>query len=187
MLDRKTGSEGETMRVEFIAYAGDCRVSGATMLAQGERLTDLLNRELAIAVEGARLASHADGHVVEVGDITLDMDDLFAIEALDPRGEPARRLHTVRHRLEVRLGPYTVLGQMHTKPGGRPLVAIAQRSPMVPLTNATIAFNMGDGIEAMDVETLIINRSLAEWVRADAGDDLPALFGVPLTAPHRGI
>jgi hypothetical protein len=31
------------MRVEFIAYAGDCRVSGATTLADGERLTDVLN------------------------------------------------------------------------------------------------------------------------------------------------
>jgi hypothetical protein len=175
------------MRVEFIAYAGDCRVSGATTLADGERLTDLLNRDLTIVVEGARLTSHADGHAVEVGQITLDRDDLFAIEALDPRGEPARRLHTVRHRLEVRLGPYTVLGQMHTRPGGRPLVAIAQRSPMVPLTSATIAFNTGDGIEAVDVETMIVNRSLAEWVRADTGDDLPALLGVPVAVPHPAI
>jgi hypothetical protein len=138
-------------------------------------------------VDGARLTSHADGHTVEVGQITLDRDDLFAIEALGPRGEPARRLHTVRHRLEVRLGPYTVLGQVHTRPGGRPLVAIAQRSSMVPLTSATIAFNTGDGIEAVDVETLIVNRSLTEWVRADPGDDLPALFGVPVALPHPAI
>jgi hypothetical protein len=175
------------MRVEFIAYAGDCRVSGATTLADGERLTDLLNRDLTIVVDGARLTSHADGHTVEVGQITLDRDDLFAIEALGPRGEPARRLHTVRHRLEVRLGPYTVLGQMHTRPGGRPLVAIGQGSPMVPLTNATIAFNTDNGVEAIDVGTLIINRSLAEWVRADAGDDLPALVGVPVAVPHPAI
>lgn len=175
------------MRVEFIAYAGDCRVAGATTLADGERLTDVLNRDLTIVVEGARLTSHADGHTVEVGEITLERDDLFAIEALGPRGHSSRRIHTVRHRLEVRLGPYTVLGQLHTMPGGRPLVAIGQRSPMIPMTNATIAFNTGDGIEVMDVETLIINRSLAEWVRADAGDDLPALVGVPVAAPHPAI
>jgi hypothetical protein len=176
-----------TKRVEFIAYAGDCRVAGATTLGDGERLTDVLNRDLTIVVEGARLTSHADGHTVNVGEITLDRDDLFAIEAMGPRGEPARRLHTVRHRLEVRLGAYTILGQMHTRPGGRPLVAIAQRSPMVPLTSATIAFNTGDGVEAVDVETLIINQSLAEWVRADAGGDLPALFGVPVAAPAPAI
>jgi hypothetical protein len=58
---------------------------------------------------------------------------------------------------------------------------------MVPLTSATIAFNTGDGIEAVDVETLIINRSLAEWVRTDVGDDLPSLVGVPVAAPHPAI
>jgi hypothetical protein len=57
---------------------------------------------------------------------------------------------------------------------------------MVPLTSATIAFITDDGVEALDVETLIINRSLAEWVRADAGD-VPALFGVPVAAPHAAI
>lgn len=137
-------------------------------------------------MEGARLTSHADGHTIDVGDIALARDDLFAIEALGPRGEPSRRIHTVRHRLEVRLGPYTVLGQMHTMPGGRPRVAMGQRSPMVPLTNATLAFNGPDGVEVMDVETLIINRSLADWVRADASD--PQVFaGVPAAAPHPAI
>jgi hypothetical protein len=174
------------MRVEFIAYAGDCQVAGSTTLADGERLSDILNREPTIVVEGARLTSHADGHTIDVGEIVLERDDLFAIEALGPRGDTARRIHTVPHRLEVRLGPYTILGQLHTLPGGRPLVAIGQRSPMIPLTNATIAFNGTDGVEAMDVETLIINRSLADWVRADY-DDLPAFAGVPVAAPHRAI
>jgi hypothetical protein len=187
MLSRGHEAEKETMRVEFIAYAGDCRVAGATTLADGERLTDVLNRDLTIVVEGARLTSHADGHTVEVGEITLERDGLFAIEALGPRGQSSRRIHTVRHRLEVRLGPHTVLGQLHTMPGGRPLVAIGQRSPMIPMTNATIAFNTDDGIEALDIQTLIINRSLAEWVRADAGDDLPTLVGMPVAPLHPAI
>jgi len=174
------------MRVEFIAYAGDCRVAGSTTLADGERLTDILNREPTIVVQGARLTSHADGHTIDVGEIVLERDELFAIEAVGPRGETARRIHTVRHRLEVRLGPYMVLGQLHTLPGGQPLVAIGQRSLMVPLTNATIAFNDNGGVEAMDVETLIINRSLADWVRADA-DELAAFAGVRVAAPYGAI
>ena len=128
------------MRIEFIAYAGDCQVAGSTTLADGERLTDILNREPTILVEGARLTSHADGHTIDVGEIVLERDELFAIEAVGPRGETARRIHTVRHRLEVRLGPYMVLGQLHTLPGGRPLVAIGQRSLMVPLTNACLLY-----------------------------------------------
>jgi hypothetical protein len=171
------------MRVEFIAYAGDCRVSGVTTLGRGERLTDLLNRSPTIVVEAARLTSHADGRTVEAGELSLEQEDLFAIEALDPRGEPGRRIHTVRHRMEVRLGPYTVLGQLHSRPGAKPLVAMGQRLSMIPLTNATIAFNTDDGVEAMDVGTLIINRSLADWVRADASE-LPAFVGVRQVAPY---
>ena len=57
---------------------------------------------------------------------------------------------------------------------------------MVPLTNATIAFNTDHGVDAIDVGTLIINRSLADWVRADAGD-MPELLGVPVVAPAPAI
>jgi hypothetical protein len=90
------------MRVEFIAYAGDCRVAGATTLGDGERLTDVLNRDLTIVVEGARLTSHADGHTVEVGEIALDRDDLFAIEAIGPRG--SRRAGSTRSGTAWRCG-----------------------------------------------------------------------------------
>ncbi len=44
-----------------------------------------------------------------------------------PRGEKARRIHTVRHRLELKAGPYTVPGQFHTTPGSPPLRAIGWR------------------------------------------------------------
>jgi hypothetical protein len=93
------------MRVEFIAYAGDCRVAGATTLAEGERLTDLLNRELTIVVDGARLTSHADGHTVEVGEIALERDDLFAIEALGPRRGVAQDTHDPNPRCRHRSLP----------------------------------------------------------------------------------
>lgn len=167
------------MRVKFIAYAGDCQVAGATTLPDGERLTDHLNRDAMILVDRAQLTSLADGHTFDAGDIELKRDDLFAIEALGQRGEAARRIHTVRHRLEVRMGPYTILGQLHTAPGGQPLAAISRRAVMIPLTGATIAFNTSTGVEALDVQTLIINRALAEWVRADAGD-LPVFPSVPI-------
>ena len=174
------------MLVEFTAYAGDCLVRGTLAVPDGERFTDFVNRQPEFTITNAELVSYADGHTVTLDEVSLVRDDLFAIDAREPRGETARRIHTVPHRLEVRLGPYMVLGQLHTLPGGRPLVAIGQRSPMIPLTNATIAFNDDSGVEAMDVETLIINRSLADWVRADA-DELPAFAGVPVAAPHGAI
>ena len=42
------------------------------------------------------------------------------------------------------------------------------------------------GVEALDVEALIIDRSLAEQVRTGAGD-ASGLFGVPVAAPHAAI
>ena len=50
---------------------------------------------------------------------------------------------------------------------------------MVPLTNATLAFNAADGLHVRDADALIVNRRLAEWVRADMSD-LPAFAGVPV-------
>jgi hypothetical protein len=167
------------MLIDFIAYAGDCRVTGMFDLADGERLSDVLNDAAAITLRNARLTSHADGHEVELESVEIDIDDLFAVEVVGSRGHQEQRIHTVRHRLELRLGPYSVLGQLHTLPGGRPLVAIAGRAPMVPLTNATLAFNAGDGLNVRDVETLVVNRHLAEWVRADSSE-LPAFPGVPV-------
>lgn len=160
----------KSMRTAFIAYAGDCRVSGQVDSESDERLTDMLNRQSALTIHQAQLSSHVDGHVVELDEITLDRSDLFAIDAPDARSERSRRLHTVRHRIEIQLGPYAVLGQLHTLPGGRPLVTIGQRGPMIPLTNATIAYNDGARVVAQDVGTLIVNRELVTWVRAEASD-----------------
>lgn len=166
------------MLVEFTAYAGDCLVRGTLAVPDGERLTDFVNRQPEFAITNAELVSFSDGHTVTLDEVSLVRDDLFAIEAREPRGETARRIHTVRHRLELQIGPYTVLGQLHTMPGSPPLTSIGRRSTMIPLTNATIAYNDATGLHARDITTLIVNRELVDWVQADA-NDLPAFAGVP--------
>jgi len=169
------------MLVEFTAYSGDCRVSGMLAVPDGERLTDFVNREAELEVTGAVLESHADGHTVSLDRVALSREDMLAIEAREPRGEAARRVHTVRHRLEFRIGPYAILGQLHSKPGSQPLAAIGRRPSMVPLTNVTIGWNDSHGLQLRDVATLIVNRELVDWIRADAGD-LPIFVGVPVAA-----
>jgi hypothetical protein len=170
------------MLSHVIAYAGDCRIDGMIAVAEDERFSDALNQHEQFFLTGVRLISHADGHVLELDELRLERSDIFAVEAVGGRGPENRRIHTVRHRLEVRLGPYTVLGQVHTRPGGEPLMSIGRRPSMIPLTNATIAFNDAEGLEAHDVETLIVNRSLCDWVRPDEGD-LRAFEGVRVAAP----
>ena len=170
------------MHAEFIAYAGDCRVKGRIDVAPDARLSDWMNLLDAITVRDAELTSHADGHVVSLDEITIDRYDLYAVEALSARGDTTRRVHTVRHRLQVKLGPYMVLGYLHAFPGSGPLVSLPRRAPMIPLTTATIAFDGGTAIEAHDIETLIVNRELVDWVRPE--EVAPALLGFKKPAPE---
>jgi len=69
--------------------------------------------------------------------------------------------------------------------GRTTLRAFAERDPMVPLTDATIAYVVGGILEVVDAPTLIINRELAAWYReTDEAFDLgPASFARP---PVRG-
>ena len=166
------------MHAEFIAYAGDCRVRGTIDREHGVRLSDILNAVDDITLRDAELTSHADGHVVHLDEVTLGRDELYAVEAVGARGEVARRLHTVKHRLQIRLGPYVVLGYLHSLPGNEPLVSIGKRAPMIPLTSATIAFSDGPTIDAHDVEALIINRAMVDWVRP--GETDLSAFGLRL-------
>lgn len=167
------------MRTTFTAYAGDCTISGRLEVPEGERLTDFLNREPTPIIAGVRLEGLLDGRLLDLDELALDRDDLYAVEAHEPRGETARRIHTVKHRIEIRTGPYTVLGHLHTMPGGQPLASIGRRPPLIPLTGVTIAYGRHDGLRVRDIETLIVNRELADWVRADEGD-LEAFAGIPV-------
>ena len=170
------------MLSEVIAYAGDCRIIGTITFAEDERLSDVLNESELLFVTDARPISHADGHEVDVDELRIERDELFAIEAVGSRGSVYKRIHTVKHRLEVHLGPYTVLGHLHARPGSDPLLSMGRRPSMIPLTNATIAYNGPDGVDARDVDTLIVNRDVADWVRADESD-LAVFEGIPVAAP----
>jgi len=169
------------LRVPFIAYAEDCRVSGHVDLADETRLTDYLNESRELTIIDATLVGHTDGRTMTLDELALSRDELIAVEAIGTRGPEERRIHTVRHRLEVHLGSYVVLGQIHTMPGGQPLVAIGRRQSMIPFTNATIGYSDSEGLQVHDIETLILNRERADWVRADAAD-LAAFPDVPVVA-----
>jgi len=85
----------------------------------------------------------------------------------------------VRQRLQIQFGPYTALGLLHSAPGQMPLPGLTQRGPMVPLSDATLAFHSRGALVMRDVGTLIINRDVLDWVRAS--DDQAAAFpGVPV-------
>lgn len=166
------------MLIPFIGYAMGRRLIGHVE-CEGERLTDLLNRVESIVVRETFLENFEDDTVTNLGDGEVDRSILYAVEASDGRGETTRRIHTIRHRLQVQLGPYTALGLLHSLPGQMPLPYLHARGPMIPLSDATIGFSSRGSLKMRDVGTLIINRDMLDWVRANE-DEAAAFPGVPV-------
>ena len=66
--------------------------------------------------------------------------------------------------MQLKVGPYTILGNLHLPEGMDPEDRVRKREPMVPLTNATIAYSLGGRVVVRDVGTVIVNRVLVEWI-----------------------
>ena len=165
------------MLVPFVGYALGRRFIGYAE-CEGERLADLLNRSDAIVVRETFVENYADDTVVNLGDGEVDRSILYAVECSGGRGDSKRRIHTMRHRLQVQLGPYRALGVLHSVPGQMPLQHMRARGPMIPLSDATIGFTTRGSLQLRDVDTLIVNRDMLDWVRA-GDDEAPAFPGVP--------
>jgi hypothetical protein len=164
--------------IPFIGYASARRFIGY-IDSDGQRLTDILNRSDCLLVRDVYVESFADDTVSNLGDGEIDRSTLYAVEAAGPRGDGTRRIHTVDHRLQVQLGPYSALGLLHSLPGQMPLPNLNERGPMIPLSDATLAFSKRGTLTLRDVGILIVNRDLIDWVRA--GEDQARAFpGVPV-------
>jgi len=151
--------------LDFDAYAADCRLFGHMEPGDG-RLTDLLNATRELRIEDARLESLEDGHVVEIPEIVVSFEELCAVVASGPRGDVGRRLRTHSSRVTVDLGPYTVVGLVHGTPASDPLGSAVRRAAWLPLTDATVTYRRGPDSVCDEVETLLVNRTLATSIRA---------------------
>lgn len=156
------------------AYAADCRVRGRVVLGD-MRLTDLLNATGELRLAGVELESLADGHAVELAELTVAAEELIAVVAAGPRGEPGRRLRTHQRRIEVETGPYLILGSIHGTPASDPLAQALRRAPWVPLTDAIVAYERAGAAVREEIPTLLVNRLVARSLRpvAEASLRLP--------------
>jgi len=151
--------------IDFLGFAGDCTISGK-MTMFGERLTDFLNGQERFRIHHVELESLDDGHKVAVDSVSLVRDDLYAVVATGPRGAEKQRVELQTNRLQMSVGPYLILGRLHTKPGADAMASVLKREPMIPLTSATIAYSVAGAVEAVDVPTIIVNRMQVEWITA---------------------
>ena len=160
------------MQIDFMGYSADCLISGKLELT-APRLTDMLNDESTIHLTEVVLEGLADARRITVASYALHRDEIYAVKVTGPRGSKALRIVTVPHRVQAQLGPYNVLGRLNAAPGFEPIASLENRGPMLPLTDATIAYVVGGILEVRDATTVIINRDLASWVRAAEHEPVP--------------
>ena len=115
---RPPGEASPVSMVELTLYADDCLVFGRLALT-ADRVTDLMNDRPEFEFVDACLESLDDGHELLVNSVYVSRDEIVAVGVAGPRGDPRRRTPTGPVPVELRVGRYTVLGNLHGA-GDRP-------------------------------------------------------------------
>jgi hypothetical protein len=157
--------------VDLTVYAGDCQARGRIAL-DCDRITDLLNAHDEVELVDVMLESFEDGHAVEARNIVVAREEVFAVAVGEPRGNPQRRRRTQRFPVSLQVGPYAVQGYLHSLPGADPILGFRHRRAIVPFTDAWITYEAADGRHRTFVPTLLVNRSLTEWIALIADEDI---------------
>ncbi len=151
--------------IDVVGFAADCRLWGRLDLGAG-RLTDLLNVSTSLRLVDVRLESLADGHALDLPELDLDCDELLAVVAGGPRGDPSRRLGTRSMRVSVETPPYWIRGDIHSTPASDPITSTIRRSRWVPLTDATLSYVLVAEPTEYQAAVLIVNRARALSIKA---------------------
>jgi hypothetical protein len=152
-------------------YAEDCVVSASIDLGQA-RLSDLLNDRVDHQLTDVEVTSLEDGHRVELPELVIAGDDILAVDATGPRGNPEKRRRTRQHPIVAKVGPYVVRGYFHALPGADPLASFGRRAPFVALTDAWLEFSIVDQVLRPYSGTLLVNRDAADWIDTAADDEV---------------
>ena len=168
------------MPVELVAFTADCRIRGAIPLAD-DRVSDMLNSVPRVVIRGAEIEDLVSGGPPQVCDLTLVVGSIVAVLVAGRRGVETRRRKTETHRARVGLTRFVVSGSLHVPAGtpaqlssSDPVIVLAGRDLLVPLTDATITYDRADRPTSETYETILINRTHATWIYLDAaagGDD----------------
>jgi len=145
----------------FDAFAAGHRVFGWVHL-DADRLTDMLNDHAELHLGNVLVEDLASGLTVTADEAIVHRDELVAVRASGPRGNAARREDTASNPTLVEAGPYLIGGHLHAPAGMDPLARVRGREPMIPLTEAWIAYRSGDATTRRRVGTIIVNRHLAD-------------------------
>jgi hypothetical protein len=159
-------------------YAEDCVLSAMIELGQA-RLSDLLNDRVDHRLTDVEVTSLEDGHRLDAPELVISGDDIFAVDANGPRGDPGKRRRTRQYPIVAKVGPYMIRGYFHTLPGADPLASFGRRAAFVPITDAWLEFSIAGQVCRPYSGTLLINRDAADWVETVVDDEV-ALPEIPM-------
>lgn len=165
--------------VDFVAYADDCALSGRIRL-RAERLTDMLNDHDELQLVDVLVQSVTERESVEVREVIVPRDELLLVHATGPRGDLTRRTRTRLTRVAMSVDRYRVRGYLHAAPFIDALSALHRRSPMVPLTDAVIDYQIGDEWFRQRVGTLIVNRGAIDHIIETPDHDIAVVDDVAI-------
>ena len=161
------------MPVDLIAFTADRRISATIPLAD-DRLSDMLNSVPRIVMRNATIQDLVADAVPRNADVTLAVGSIVAVVATGRRGNETRRHRTDLRLARVGLVRFVVAGSLHVPAGSvdplasnDPAVVLAGRDVLVPLTDASIAYDLGRRPTTETHETILINRTHATWIDLD--------------------
>ncbi len=157
--------------LSFDAFASGHRVFGWVRL-DADRLTDMLNSHAELHLSNVLIEGLDDGDTTMVDEVVVRRTELIAVRASGPRGAAARRTDTVAHPALVESWPYLIGGHLHAAPGVAPRDRARGSEPMIPLTEAWIAYRAGGAAWRRRVGTVIVNRDLATRIEPVSEDVL---------------
>jgi hypothetical protein len=158
------------MPIEFVGFTSDRRITATIPLAD-DRLSDMLNSVSRVVLRDATVGDLTEGGPSLVGDVTLPVGEFVVVVATGRRGSDSRRRRTSVRKVSIGLGRYVVSGLLHVDPTAGdlpqhpdPAQILAGRDILVPLTDATVAYDSADVATTETHEAILINRARATWM-----------------------
>jgi len=158
------------MEIAFSGYADDCAVSGQIAM-QSDRLSDFLASTVEFDVRAAEFRALDDGRVVHEDMAPVLCDDFCVVLASGPRGRAERRLWTRQYPVRARIGPYTVLGYLHSPPTIDPF-RTTNRKPIVALTACTVEYTEAGTTVRIESDAVLVNTAKIDRLETASEEDL---------------
>ena len=167
------------MRVEFRAFADDS-VIGANVDLEAGRLSDFIAQDANFEIKDVVVVALDDGRTLTTSAARISRSDFTAVAAAGPRGDSWRRIRTRLHAVRTRIGPYEIVGYLHTPPSAYRFSGAVRRT-VVPFTSARLRYRLGSQDVEQEFDALLVNGDKIRWLEQATNADLA--IGDNLDAP----